>query len=93
LGINNGVEEEMLHAAIHAYPNPSTGRFAFNYPTQSMVGSLEVRDVSGHLVLRERLPQWSQTHMLHLSHQSAGIYHCTLRWGERAASIRIIVAP
>jgi hypothetical protein len=93
LGINNGVEEEMLHAAIHAYPNPSTGRFALNYPAQSMVGSLEVRDVSGRMVLRERLPQWSQMHVLHLSHQPAGIYHCTLSWGERAASIRIIVAP
>lgn len=90
LGINNGVSEAMLHAAVNAYPNPSDGRFALSYPAQSVTGELEVRDLSGRLVLRERLPQWSQTHRVELD-EPAGMYQCSLRWGARMVSARVVV--
>ncbi|MBK8950415.1 MAG: T9SS type A sorting domain-containing protein [Flavobacteriales bacterium] len=62
-----------------------------SYAAQPVAGALEVRDLSGRLVLKERLPQWSQVHRVDLAGEASGMYHCTLRWGMRSASTRIIV--
>lgn len=53
---------------------------------------LEVRDLSGRLVLQERLPPWSQVHAVDLSAQATGLYNCTVRWGASSVSTRIIIA-
>ena len=91
LGINAGVLDDELLAAVSAYPNPSNGDFTLSYAAQPTVGELELRDLSGRLVLRERMPQWSQVHRVNLAGEASGMYHCTLRWDMRSASTRIIV--
>lgn len=93
LGINASVSEAVMQAAAQAYPNPSTGDFTINYAAQPEAGELEVRDVRGRVVLRDRLPQWSQLHQVTLANAAAGLYNCRLRWGARSVNTRIIVAP
>lgn len=90
LGINEGMMEHAMQLALHAYPNPSTGAFTLGYAAQPNVGELEVRDLSGRLVLRERLPAWSQIHRVEL-HEAVGMYQCRLQWGARTASTRVVV--
>lgn len=90
LGLNVGVAESLVQEAVQAYPNPTDGAFTLSYAAQPNAGVLEVRDLSGKLVLRERLPQWSTVHNLQLQ-AVPGMYHCTLRWGASSASTRIIV--
>jgi hypothetical protein len=94
LGINASVPEGVMQAAVKAWPNPSTGTFTIRYAAQPEAGELEVRDLGGRLVLRERLPQWSQVHAIELGHVSEGLYNCRISWGMRSVSTRImIVAP
>lgn len=92
LGINVGVEEVVVQQALQVYPNPSAGVFTLQYAAQPEAGVLEVRDLAGKLVLRERLPAWSQVHAVHLR-EAPGMYHCTLRWGAQQGTTRMIIAP
>ncbi len=91
LGITNGLNESMLQEAVQAYPNPSSGAFVLSYPEQPGVGELEVRDLNGRLVQRERIPAWSQVHRVELEGEAAGLYQCRLQWGTRAVSLRVVV--
>jgi len=91
LGINTGVVEAVMQQAVHASPNPSNGSFTLSYAVQPTAGELEVRDQSGRLVLRERLPQWSQMHRVELSGEAAGMYQCRMTWGAHTASTRIVL--
>ena len=91
LGINVGLAESALQAAVQAYPNPSTGAFVLSYPEQPKAGELEVRDVSGRLVLRERIPAWSQVHRVELQGEAAGLYQCQMSWGAQRAHTRLII--
>ena len=92
LGINVGVPEEVLRLGVQAYPNPNAGNFTLSYPAQNVVGELEVRDLSGRLELRERIPQWSQMHRVVL-HEAAGMYQCRLTWGAHSAAVRVLIEP
>ena len=91
LGINASVAEQPAALLVSAYPNPSNGQFTLSYPAQAMVGALEVRDLSGRLVLRDRIPQWSQVHAVELRGQAPGLYQCTMRWLDRSAHIRVLL--
>ena len=62
-----------------------------NYPANPASGELEVRDRTGRVVLRARLPQWSTVHAVDLTGQAAGLYQCSLVWGTEAASTRVII--
>lgn len=91
LGITVGVTEGVLQAALQAYPNPSAGTFMLGYAAQPGAGELEVRDVNGRLVLRERIPAWSQVHRVELDGEAAGLYQCRLRWGVSSAAVRVLL--
>lgn len=73
-------------------PNPSAGAFMLGYPAQPVAGQLEVWDLQGRVVLRERIPQWSTMHQVDLAGQAAGMYQCNLRWGMETISTRVILA-
>ncbi len=77
---------------VRAYPNPSDGRFMLGYPAHAGVGWLEVRDLAGRVVLRERIPQWSTIHEVALEGEAAGMYHCSMRWGMETMTTRIVIA-
>ncbi len=53
LGINVGVAEEVMEAAVSAWPNPNNGAFTISYAPQPEAGELEVRDLNGRLVTRQ----------------------------------------
>jgi len=91
LGINVIVQEAELETAVQAYPNPNNGGFSLSYPAQPSAGELEVRDLSGSIVLRERIPQWSSVHRIDL-HEAAGMYQCRLTWGEGVNAVVRIIA-
>jgi len=94
LGITVGLTPNPSHGesgVIRAYPNPSNGACTLNYPSVGQAGVLEVRDLSGRLVLHERLPPWSQVRALDLGGASAGLYNCRISWGARSASTRIMI--
>lgn len=71
-------------------PNPSTGAFTLTHPVQAAAGQLEVLDAAGRIVHTAYLAPWSQLHHLEL-HQPPGLYHCRLRWNNRALSTRIMI--
>ncbi len=77
---------------MQVFPNPSSGTFTLSYPAQALAGELEVRDLWGRLVLRERLPQWSQLHRVALN-EAAGLYQCRLTWGTQSAAVRVMIGP
>jgi hypothetical protein len=91
LGINTGLQEEKQHLVLNSFPNPNSGQFTLSYPAQSVVGELEVRDLSGRIVRSERIPQWSTVHRVSLDHSAEGLYMCRIRWQEQEAVVRIIV--
>ena len=93
LGINEGMGEHDVQLALSAYPNPSTRSFTLAYAVQPTSGALEVRDVSGRLVLREKLPAWSQVHRVELEGEAAGMYQCRLAWGATSATVRVVLQP
>ena len=93
LGITVGVSDAQIEAGLRAQPNPSNGQFMLRYKGLSEAGRLYIRDQTGRLVLEDYLPPWSTVHEVRLRGPVPGMYHCTLRWGARAASTRIIVAP
>lgn len=79
---------------MRAFPNPSAdGHFVLGYPAHAGVGWLEVRDIAGRVMLRERIPQWSTVHAVELLGPAAGMYQCTLRWGVRSVSTRLVITP
>ena len=86
-----GVTEHSPPLSIAAYPNPSNGAFTLSYPAQSSVGTLEVRDLSGRIVLHERIPQWSTVHKVPLMNAAAGLYQCVIRWPDAKAAVRVVV--
>lgn len=94
LGINVGVGGTGPSAPLRAtvQPNPSDGRFMLGYPAHAGLGWLEVRDLAGRVVLRERIPQWSTVHQVALEGQAAGLYQCSLRWGVETMTTRVILA-
>lgn len=91
LGLSLGAEAWAADGAVSAYPNPSGGEFNVSYRAQPVAGTLEVRDVEGRIVYRQRLPQWSTVHRVALNNMAAGLYQCTLRWGTTATTTRVII--
>lgn len=86
-----GMMEHPPPLNLRAYPNPASGYFVLNYPAQSQVGMLEVRDLSGRIVLHERIPQWSTAHTVDLAEEAGGMYQCEVKWRTRMASVRVII--
>lgn len=93
LGLSVGDGEWPQEAGLKVFPNPGNGQFTLSYPAQSTAGSLEVRDLQGRLVHQGYIAPWSQVHNLVLRGVAAGMYQCSLRWGSKAATVRIILEP
>jgi hypothetical protein len=93
LGINAGVPERGPPLRVSAYPNPNRGTFTLNYDPQAVPGMLEVRDVSGRLLLQEGIPPWSSVHVVTLSDMTTGLYDVRIRWRRNTGSVRIVIQP
>ncbi|MBK9514256.1 MAG: T9SS type A sorting domain-containing protein [Flavobacteriales bacterium] len=91
LGINVGLPERRPPLTLAAYPNPSHGVFTLSYEPQPVAGDLQVRDISGRLVLQETIPAWSQVHKVAMEASATGLYQCELRWGIRSAQTRVLI--
>lgn len=86
-------EHDVSPFFVRPFPNPGSGEFMLNYPPQQVEGIFEVRDLSGRLVLQDRLPRWGTMHRVSLPDARTGIYNCRLRWGTRTVNTRIIIMP
>ncbi|MBK8499181.1 MAG: T9SS type A sorting domain-containing protein [Flavobacteriales bacterium] len=62
-----------------------------SYPVQARAGLLELLDMQGRVVYRNRLAAWSQVHAVELEEVQAGMYQCKLQWGGQSTAVRIIV--
>jgi len=94
LGLGVGIAPLSLGEGpgVRAFPNPSDGRFMLGYAAHAGVGWLEVRNLVGQVVLRERIPQWSTVHAVALEGEAAGMYQCSLRWGMETMTTRVVIA-
>ncbi len=78
---------------VRAFPNPSgDGQFMLGYPANAKIGWLEVRNLAGQVVLRERIPQWSTVHEVDLKGEAEGMYQCSMCWGAETMTTRVILA-
>ena len=93
LGLNTTVAANSLEGGLNVsiHPNPSTGTFTLGYPAQAVSGELEVLDMAGRVLHRQRLAPWSTQQRLELPGCSAGMYHCRLRWQDRTATTRLVI--
>jgi len=94
LGINVGLRvlDSARTATVLASPNPTAGSGTLRYPAQAKAGVMEIRDLTGRLVLRERLPQWSTIHNVDLENEAPGLYNVSLSWGGLHTNTRLILA-
>ncbi len=93
LGINAGVPERGPPLRLSAYPNPNRGTFTLNYDPQAVPGMLEVRDVSGRLLLQEGIPPWSSVHVVTLCDIAPGLFDARIHWRRNTGSVRIMIQP
>ncbi|MBS1569009.1 MAG: T9SS type A sorting domain-containing protein [Bacteroidetes bacterium] len=93
LGLGAGINAALSGAEgrLRAAPNPSDGQFMLGYPANTKIGWLEVRNLAGQVVLRERIPQWSTVHEVDLKGEALGMYQCSLRWGAQVLTTRVVL--
>ncbi len=93
LGLSVGEGEWPPEVQVQAYPNPSNGSFTLSYPVQPEAGTLEIRDMRGQVLHQAYIPPWSQIHRVEMQGGAASMYQCSLRWGGKVATVRIILEP
>lgn len=93
LGINAGLPERSSPLRLSAYPNPNRGTFTLNYEPQAEPGMLEIREVSGKLLLQEGIPPWSSVHVAILSDIAPGLFDARIHWRRSTGSVRIMIQP
>ncbi len=91
LGISVGLPDRVISLNASVYPNPSTGGFTLGYSAQAEAGELEVLDMAGRVIHRQRLAPWSTVKKVELPGVPAGMYHCRLRWQDRTATTRLVI--
>lgn len=83
-----GIDENNPLNELSVFPNPSTGRVTISTNRVSDKIELEVRDMSGQLILEDRINNQNR-YTLDLEHP-AGVYFITLRLGEQIRQIKLV---
>jgi hypothetical protein len=78
--VNVGVEETTLESQLNIYPNPVTDVLNVQWNNTNETANLSIRDLSGRLVLSERLANGNAA--LELSNLSSGNYILELQTEE-----------
>jgi len=91
LGLSTGGLEPYPVGTARVQPNPSRGSFGITYSGQPTSGEITVLDAAGRIVYRYRLSAWSTLHQVALPPVAPGLYHCRLTWGNKAATVRVVI--
>jgi len=91
LGLSTGGLEPYPVGVARVQPNPSQGSFGITYSGQPTAGEINVLDAAGRIVYRYRLSAWSTLHQVALPPVAPGLYHCRLTWGNKAATVRVVI--
>ncbi len=74
-----GIDDMQQDFKFTVYPNPNDGNFKIRYQLpQNKKGTLEIFDVTGKLVYKQNLPQWSSMQSISLKNLSDGIYNAAI---------------
>ncbi|MBL0052025.1 MAG: hypothetical protein IPP29_11220 [Bacteroidetes bacterium] len=57
------------------------------FPPDKDVGGLEIYDVNGECIRRERVSQWSQYKTVDISLFAGGVYFCKMKWPVRECKV------
>jgi hypothetical protein len=82
--------DENLAIKFSLAPNPNDGNFNITYTPQKDPGEMEIYDLLGNLVYKERISQWSQFKKVDVSDLPMGVYLCRLRWDDRSVNGKFV---
>ncbi|HRC32766.1 MAG TPA: T9SS type A sorting domain-containing protein [Bacteroidia bacterium] len=75
---------------IQVFGNPTHDKFTLWFPVDKDVGVLEIYDVNGECIRRERVAQWSQYKTVDISGLSEGVYFCRMSWPDGEGSVKVV---
>jgi hypothetical protein len=85
--------EEITAQPFEVYPNPGSGIFNVNFNGNKFFAesTLEVYDISGQLIFKERIKDPKSDTIIDLSGRQRGVYLLVIRHGEIEYSSKIII--
>jgi hypothetical protein len=86
--VNVGVDEIVLEDQLNIYPNPVTDVLNVQWNNTTETATLSIRDLSGRLVLSERVANGNA--VLDLSNLSSGNYILELQMTDRTIRKQVI---
>jgi hypothetical protein len=86
--VNVGVEEIAMEDQLNIYPNPVADVLNVQWNTTTETATLSIRDLSGRLVLSERVANGNA--VLDLSNLSSGNYILELQMTDRTIRKQVI---
>ena len=75
---------------VTVFGNPTHDKFTLWFPPDKDVGVLEIYDVNGECIRRERVSQWSQYKTVDIGEFGAGVYFCRMRWPDGEGSVKVV---
>ncbi|MCC7513364.1 MAG: T9SS type A sorting domain-containing protein [Bacteroidia bacterium] len=73
-------------------PNPNNGTFKIMYLLpQNSKGTFEVFDITGKIICKQNLPQWSTLQYISLPKIAHGIYNCTITSNNERVHKKLVV--
>ncbi len=93
-GLCNNLSYESLESGkvkkVTVFGNPTHDKFTLWFPVDKDVGWLDIYDVNGNNIRRERVSQWSQYKTVDISLFAAGVYFCKMRWPSGEGSVKAV---
>ncbi|HRC33772.1 MAG TPA: hypothetical protein PK736_10055, partial [Bacteroidia bacterium] len=93
-GLCNNLSYESLESwkvkKVTVFGNPTHDKFTLWFPVDKDVGWLEIYDVNGSCIRRERVSQWSQYKTVDISLFSEGVYFCRMVWPDGEGSVKVV---
>ena len=93
-GLCNNLSYESLESwkvkKVTVFNNPTYDKFTLWFPVDKDVGVLEIYDVNGACIRRERVSQWSQYKTVDISLFAEGVYFCKMKWPSGEGSVKVV---
>ena len=89
-----GIENQKNQQILNIYPNPSSGLFVIDFPTNSVTNCLiHIYNTEGKEVYQQ---EWKQAnlnsnHKLDLSHLTNGVYYVSINQGDMTIKSKIVI--
>lgn len=87
-----GVEEIITNTNLTVTPNPAQGRVMINIEGVNAIGSLEITDLNGRVVLSDQLGYIANIRKWYnVSNLNAGVYVVSLTYGDKLMTQKLVV--